>query len=249
MTWVTLDRNPLGAPVQISRTVVQRIRNGVAGRAKGNAREAAPCGKCTDTWGRVTLQSWADRFGYDLDLRTELLDPCRPPAWSKVVLLRQRLKTHRIALWVDADAIVVDGSTDLSLEVTSRRPIAMVAHEYSGQRVPNTGVIALRSCATTRTLLDRLWNMTEYIHHPWWENAALLDLLGYDIRREPIAKVRASPLDDRIVWLDKAWNSIDLDPAAHPFVKHYPGMPFERRLAGMRSDLATVSPAQADDHR
>ena len=28
-----------------------------------------------------------------------------------------------------------------------------------------------------------MWAMEEYIEHEWWENAALLDLLGYSLDR------------------------------------------------------------------
>ena len=46
-----------------------------------------------------------------------------------------------------------------------------------------------------RDLLDRTWAATRLVHHPWWENAALLDALGYDLpaRSSPAARSRAPP--------------------------------------------------------
>ena len=110
---------------------------------------------------RPALIAWATRFGWDLDLRTELLALDRPPAWSKIMLLTELIDIHKIVLWVDADAIVVDGPNNLSAYVNCRRPIAIVAHAYAGQRIPNTAIIALQSYSTTRWLLDCLWTITD----------------------------------------------------------------------------------------
>ena len=113
----------------------------------------------------------------------------------------------------------------------------MVAHAYGGQSVPNLGIFAIRSGRRTKALLDRIWTMTEYVDHKWWENAALLDLLGYDIETEPIRKVKSSPLDRRIEWLGNEWNSISLDAAAQPIIVHYPGHTNEDRKRLMRADV------------
>ena len=189
--------------------------------------------------GRPLLEDWAQRFGYDLDLRTSLLAPERPASWSKIRLVRELLATHRVVVWVDADTVVVDGRADLASRVNRRRPLAMVAHTYGGQSVPNLGIFAMRSGHRTKALLDRIWTMTEYVDHKWWENAALLDLLGYDIETEtePIRKVKSSSLDRRIEWLGNEWNSISLDAAAQPIIVHYPGHTNEDRKRLMRADV------------
>ena len=188
--------------------------------------------------GRPMLEDWATRFGYDLDLRTEPLAPERPAAWSKIVVMRERLETHRVAVWVDADAVVVDGRQDVGNLVSRSKPLAMVAHTYGQQTVPNLGFFAMRSTRRTKALLDTLWSMTEYLDHKWWENAALLDLLGYDISSEPISKVHQSPLDKRINWLGNEWNSISLDPATSPIIVHFPGQTNEERKRLMTGDAS-----------
>jgi hypothetical protein len=173
---------------------------------------------------RPGFEEWAARQGYDLDLRAQAPTHGRPPAWAKIPLLRERLGTHEVALWVDADAVVVDASGDLAATVSGCRPIALVAHRYAGQTVPNTGVLALRSGPTSKLFLDTLWEMTQYIDHKWWENAAALDLLGYDVAAEPIQNVPNSRWEKRVQWLGNEWNSIDLDPAQRPLIRHFPGM-------------------------
>jgi hypothetical protein len=186
---------------------------------------------------RPPLEAWARRFGYDLDLRTELVVHDRPAAWSKVRLVRDHLETHRFVVWIDADTVVVDGRDDITRRVNRRRPIAMVAHSYAGQTVPNFGFFVMRSTRRSKQLLDQLWSMTQYLDHKWLENAALLDLLGYDIEHEPIRKVRPSDLDARIEWLGNEWNSISLDAAARPIINHYPGHTNEDRSRLMLADV------------
>jgi len=142
---------------------------------------------------RPSFQRYADRFGYDLDLRTELLAPDRPPSWSKVPLIRQGLEDHRVAIWIDADAVVVRpqgrpccdrvaAETPRNGGTRVRRPTRPELRSDGGPSRPNDRPAPRRDVAKT-----------EYLNHKWWENAALLDLMGFDISTEPIAKVGAKP--------------------------------------------------------
>jgi hypothetical protein len=191
---------------------------------------------------RPSFEHWAKRFSYELDLRTALPNvDGRPPPWGKVVLLREHLETHQVVLWLDADTVVVDDRSDLAATVSRRRPIALTAHRYADQVVPNTGVIALRSGEFVRRLLDQLWSMTQFIDHKWWENAALLHLMGYDVSAEPIRQRGPNPLTRRVNWLSNEWNSITLDPAANPKILHFAGISNEERVASMERAAAELS--------
>ena len=74
------------------------------------------------------------------------------------------------------------------------------------------------------------------VHHKWWENAAVLDLLGYDVDRPN--PVRPSAWRDRTQFLPNEWNSTVHDPARHPRFRHYPGYTVARRWLMMARDLA-----------
>ena len=185
-----------------------------------------------------TFERWAQRHHYDLDIRRSSPTPERPPSWAKVSIITERLRTHDVVIWLDADAVVVDPTHDLSRCVSRRRPLALVAHRYNGQTVPNMGVFAVLSTRLTRRLMRDLWSMTQYVDHKWWENAALLDLLGYDISTEPIVQRRHTRLNRRVAWLDVAWNSIDLHASPVPIVKHYPGLSNDERRRRMSDDVA-----------
>jgi galactosyl transferase GMA12/MNN10 family len=186
-----------------------------------------------------TFGWYAERHGYELELRTELLVPDRPPAWSKIPLIQGLLEDHDLVLWVDADAAIVDPTLDLADELGPRRLMGLVAHRYDGQVVPNCGVWALRRHRRVRRFLDELWANVAYLDHKWWENAALIEGLGYSVepRVEPI---RRSRMRDRTQYLDRSWNSIAADPADRPRINHYPGRSQEQRRQALEADVATA---------
>ncbi len=185
-----------------------------------------------------TFRVYADRHGYDLELRTELVAPDRPPAWSKVALLRELLGDYEFAFWVDADAAIVDPSRDLADEVRRGKGLYLVAHHYDGQVLPNTGVVGIRAGRRAQRFLDALWRSTEYLEHKWWENAAALHLLGYEF--EPVVQTRTTRWSRWTRYLPREWNSVAADPSPHPLINHYPGRSQEYRLERLRADAALL---------
>jgi hypothetical protein len=201
---------------------------------------------------RPTFEAYARRHGYELITSTET-HPGRPPAWAKVPMLREALDSFELVLWIDADAVIVDGRDDVAELLEPDRSLALVRH---GERqVPNTGVMLWRAGEVARELLDRTWNATRFVHHPWWENAALLDVLGYDLpgeldpgvrarlsralRREPRRfKARPSPFSPAVQFLPLEWNSVYLDRAAEPRIVHCVGVPVEQRARDMAAALS-----------
>jgi hypothetical protein len=189
-----------------------------------------------------TFGIYAERHGYDLALRTELAAPERPASWSKVLVVQELLDTYDLVFWVDADAAIVDPSVDVADELDRRAQIGLVAHEYDGQVVPNCGVMVVRSRRAARRFLRAVWERTSYVDHKWWENAAVLDLLGYDLEPQVVLR-RPSPMLRRVQFLDRAWNSVLVDESAHPRVRHYPGRSQEYRVERLRRDLALARAA------
>jgi hypothetical protein len=186
-----------------------------------------------------TFRIFAERHGYDLDLRHELLAPERPPAWSKLPLFRELLDRYDLVVWIDADAAVVDPTLDIADELGRRDLIGVVAHHYDGQVIPNCGVWVLRRHRRVRALLDTLWAHEDLVDHKWWENAALLVELGYSIEPE-VRLVRPTRLARRTCFLDRAWNSIAVDPQPRPRINHYPGRSQAHRLEHLARDLDTA---------
>jgi glycosyl transferase family (putative galactosyltransferase) len=206
-----------------------------------------------------TFRAYARDHGYELVTSTEA-DVGRPPAWAKVALLRELIEAFDLVLWIDADAVIVDGRADIARELEPDRHLALVRHRHLDQLVPNTGVMLVRSGEPSRALLERVWSNTRYVDHPWWENAALLDVLGYRLpgsldrglsgrvhrfaRRRlgrelrPCRVVRPSPFVEGVQFLSHEWNSTYLDPASHPRIVHCLGVPVEQRLRDLSAALA-----------
>ena len=168
----------------------------------------------------------------------------RPAAWGKLALLRELLDLYDLVAWVDADAIIVDPRGHIFERVNRLTPVRVVFHRYEGLEIPNFGVMALASTAWSKGFLSRMWDLDEFAEHKWWENAAALKLLGYDVDSPRRETRRFRPTSMRVGELDKSWNSIVQDPSAHPRVLHFPGMTQADRLVEMRraADAATSVP-------
>lgn len=184
---------------------------------------------------RPSFERYAARHGYELDLRRQLLAPERPPPWSKVPLLRRGLEGHDLVVWVDADAVIVDPARDIAEDVPDDRFLGLVEHRYDGVAVPNTGVLVLRRGDLATEFLDAVWACEDLVDHRWWENAAVMRLLGY--RLDPPGPNEPTRYRDATAFLPKEWNSIPLDRAARPRISHYPGYSLKARYALMLRDV------------
>ena len=183
----------------------------------------------------ATFAPFAARHGYDLCLRGEVLARDRPASWSKVQLVRALLRVYEVVLWIDADAAIVDGSVDVLDSLDPGSLMALVAHNTNegDDPIPNAGVWLLRRDWKTQRFLARVWRSTGYLHHKWWENAAILELLGYELDPK-VRLVRPAPMYFRTTFLGTEWNSIPLDSSPAPRICHFPAEPLAQRLTGLR---------------
>jgi hypothetical protein len=197
---------------------------------------------------RPTFEAYARRHGYEL-ITSTAADSSRPPAWSKVPMVREALESFELVVWIDADAVIVDGRDDIAALLEPDRSLALVRH--GELQVPNTGVMVWRAGAAARELLDRTWSATRFLHHPWWENAALAHALGYELptaleprrrrllrRPRPFRLARPSPLLAGVQFLPLEWNSVYLDRADAPRIVHCVGVPVEQRARDMAAALS-----------
>lgn len=182
-----------------------------------------------------TFGAYARRHRMDCVLWSgERLCPERPPAWDKLVWISALLPLYEGVLWIDADAIIVDGRPDIRRELSSCS-VHIVTHSYNGLHVLNTGVMALRRTAKAQSFLEAIWEQVEFVEHPWWENAAAMKLLGYDPDKglEYYGPTEWSP---HVGSLSRRWNSVEPDPDPQPIIRHYAGVPFARRRVSMLAD-------------
>ncbi len=134
---------------------------------------------------------------------TEVPKIDRPPAWKKLVCLAHALSEFDEVLWLDADVVVADES-DIFEEFPKSKAHALVEHTTDEGSVPNTGVWLCR-----RSILPWLSVAAmrdECIHHKWWEQAAILHLLGYSTTSGKCKHEQETGLFISTHWLDERWN-------------------------------------------
>jgi hypothetical protein len=183
-----------------------------------------------------TFGIYAERHGYELELRNEAPPIDRPISWARLPLIQELLLRFDVVLWIDADAAIVDPSVDIADLLPRRDLMGLVAHVTPEGRepIPNCGVWILRPHRMTRQFLGEVWRATEYVDHKWWENAAVMDRLGYQL--EPQVRLeRPTAMARRTRFLPTEWNSISVDQSPASRIVHFPGRPLAERLAGLRA--------------
>ena len=194
-----------------------------------------PAGELLD----VTLpgfQDFAARHGYDLVVGSGDSGG-RPPAWGKVRLLQQVLRSYDEAVWIDADVLIVDGSSDLPS--LPHEAFQGLVEQRSGGTLINTGVWQIRAGTDADAFLSLVWAQDSRVNHQWWEQAAVLDLLGYvrlpgdDDAIEPTGRGAMTTWFAKTSLLDSTWNAL-----YHPLLRdsdtprfwHFAGMSQHERL-------------------
>jgi hypothetical protein len=175
----------------------------------------------------LSYERYAIRWGWDLVLSAEDLAEGRPASWARIPLLRALMDDYEWLLWLDADVVIVDLEADIGAELRPDRDLYLVEQCWDGtftagsrakQYTANAGVMVIRSGEWAKSFLDEVWARISYVDHPWWENAAILELLGYGL--EPARLVSPTAWLERTAFLDTRWNSIEVDRADPPAFVH-----------------------------
>lgn len=186
-----------------------------------------------------TYRYYADVHGYDVDVRTTLSTADRPPSWDRIPLICELLSRYEIVLWVDCDAAIVDPSGDIADRLGDKLVAMAALSTVEGSHNPNCGVMALRSSPEVLRFLDSVWRCTKYLDHRWWENAAWLELLGYEL--DPVVQLVApTPMYHQTQFLSPAWNRVPAELSEDgepPRILHYPGHSQDARLRHLGAAL------------
>lgn len=166
---------------------------------------------------------------------------------------------YEYLLWVDADAFFVRTDLDVLLNLPENKDLFLVKHictlgpidDHPGLYLqadrPNSGVMLVKCSDWSLYFFKCIWGMVEYLNHPWWEQAALHKLLGFNFEISGGKEKNNfdQSLMSRVAWLSGIWNCVptsamgdDDEPVVknpvNPVIIHYAGMPNERRLEKMR---------------
>ena len=124
------------------------------------------------------MKRYAANHGMDYEcVNLHSLDA--PPSWVKIPRIMSALQCGRDTVtWIDADVVVFDSSSSILAGLPHSAWHALVEHETECGLVPNCGVWVVRD-EMLPTLREVWWRRDKFLHHPWWEQAAILDRMGY----------------------------------------------------------------------
>ena len=131
--------------------------------------------------------------------------------WAKTRLLRSALERYPLALWLDADVLLLRDDDDIATHLRTRAFQAFVLEQVPAEhRVnPNTGVWLMRSCPQAFSFLDAV-EAAGPQPGPWADQGAVLAALGWyrgDERYHWAGPGPGSPFLAGTSWLPPAWNA------------------------------------------
>lgn len=167
------------------------------------------------------MAAYAKRHGHHI--RTLLLEGGdRPPSWNKLPALHAALGVYDVVCWLDVDVVIASPGADIIAELQPGKCQAVVEHLTECGRVPNCGVwVVTQDMMPT---LERAWvEGTEFPHHPWWEQAAIMRLMGYVVEPGPHGKLDSpTTLYEQTTFLRPEWNHHpgDINKPDKPYFVH-----------------------------
>ncbi len=205
-----------------------------------------------------SIRQYANQHHID-PIRFDVVPSDRPASWEKIRCIQKALDMgYEFVFWVDADAMIMKDAPDIRGVVANdaddsrERDFFLVRHSVDGGMSPNTGALIVRNSARARRTLSDIWNMTEFMNHRWWEQAAFLSYFGLIeglSERERLLFEGYGPSVNRgdassIEWIHERWNFIPhLCAVRHPnnvllapAIRHYAGLRWFQRLEGMIPD-------------
>lgn len=134
----------------------------------------------------------------------------RPSSWKKLLFIAHGLTQADTVIWVDADVYVLNFLDNIMAGVPDDAWQAMVRHRTNEGDVPNAGVWIVR-----RPMLQYLMAaaMSDHlINHPWWEQAAIHAMMGFEFGESGNRHVHDTLLYQRTHWLDESFNVCRYSP-------------------------------------
>lgn len=210
-----------------------RVRKALVSFATGPHRELL-------SLARPSFEYYAATHGYELLIadRCELAaDRCAH--WAKIPLLLEALSSHDIAVWLDADTMIVNFTRDIAGDLLEADFQGLVLEQLACRWNPNTGVWIIRSDSRSESFLAEVWDRGPLEGYIWPEQDAVMQALGWQLHPFPrgVRLVRPSHHLTGTGWLPPEWNWLvnQEDRRWQPRIKHWAGQ-FEPRLAAMKAE-------------
>jgi len=170
----------------------------------------------------------------------------RPTSWYKIKRILEVLRSgFDYCLYLDTDAMFVRFDEDIREHLTDNKDLYLCRqypNKYHSTSYFNSGVMVWRKCAWSIDFLDEIWRQTEFINHHWWEQAAMLKLLGFQSALGQGTDRLDSDAMEHVKELSQDWNSIPiLTVAANPIIRHFAMCSNRVRLEAIKREIALQS--------
>ncbi|XP_010933107.1 uncharacterized alpha-1,2-galactosyltransferase C1289.13c isoform X2 [Elaeis guineensis] len=136
-------------------------------------------------------RAYTERMGYDFIDARRLVDPNRPPNWSKILAVRSHLRHYDWLFWNDAESIL---NVAIGYSGLQASPDLVVTEDFNGV---NSGVFFFRRSEWSEKFLDTWWNQTSFVRFGSTlsgDNAAMKHLIDSLPSKELGDHVRVSPM-------------------------------------------------------
>lgn len=177
----------------------------------------------------------------------------RPPSWNKVHHLLDALAQVDRVAWIDSDVVIERPQTNILAELSDSHWQGLVPHHTDSGIIPNCGVWLLTKQMIP--VLHEIWNSGLYLDHPWWEQACMLEKMGFNVEHPRATLEQPTALYDKTTWLNPTWNHHPDDQlkVASPHFRHITRYPerleatiFYAAKAQATSPIESNSPALSE---
>ena len=183
-------------------------------------------------------QSYCTRHGYCYIQYNDTIDKTRPPAWSKILAIKDQIDNFDWIFYIDADAIFFNHDIKIEsfIDVNFNMIISEAVNEqwvkqyYSDSKDflnINSGSFLIKGKNIwSKFLLDYIYSKTNRIDHHFWENQSLIDII---LEQNPIINKKIKLLKQ------KELNGFEQDMYCYSdfsvfqYIIHYAGMSAEDR--------------------
>lgn len=165
--------------------------------------------------------------------RFEITETERPPSWYKIkLILKQFDLGYEYVMWVDADTLLVNNEFNIKNIIDNVSQIYL-CDDFNGI---NCGVMIWKKTDITKNILNKMWELTNFIYHGWWEQAAFRYLYDNDYNNiKSIVKKIPQKIMNSYDYKLYGKTCEDGQVTEESFIFHLPGIPNNKRMDIMKN--------------
>jgi glycosyltransferase involved in cell wall biosynthesis len=189
------------------------------------------------------------KHGYGFRLYTSGFAKDRHPSWSKILFIRDTLKTYPWVMWIDTDSVITNPNITLDRFLDDRFMLVVGKQDWN---IPpwnsiNFGVFFARSEPLTEEFLDKVWSNKIREGDIGWEQASVRGVMRIEPFKQRINVVCRREFNSIVphesLMLPKEFNHDTESWHKGDFVAHYGGIRNDttEAMSAMLADRETKS--------